>query len=399
MIARKNINRQLESLRNNLSTRVSDESYNVLLTRTVRIHASYLFHPAGQRVLQDICSTISSTGANSQINGWKDLASYLGLSFHQIGCIENYRYIDSTELVLMAFAQGENASLSEVLNNLLHIQRPDAVTKAQISITKMVDAVFILHNQNSHECTQNNEITRCGEFLLRPNNYSRIKQELPITLRELSVTEMPTPVVVKSPQPIIVPSIQSVALCQRSAPKPQSNSNLLNTNIKQPSRKMRTVMLTFADDGKEVALRIAQRLRENRSESFPVGVLILDEQEKFVSANPELFIMRCFSQTDYVVPIITPDYLRMVNSGPSVLSQSALSSWDNRYVSFIHDLMMKYYIDNQCRNSKIRCIVPQSHGGKLVFNSNILRNDPTLRVWINEEEVDNFVSRISIKKP
>lgn len=88
---------------------------------------------------------------------------------------------------------------------------------------------------------------------------------------------------------------------------------------------------------------------------------------------------------DYIIPILTEGYFEaLTNEKPT-----PTSCLDERYVQFIHDLMAKYYVENRCRNKKIRCIIP-NNAVQDIYNKPKFKNDPVLQAWVKECETDEL---------
>jgi len=62
-----------------------------------------------------------------------------------------------------------------------------------------------------------------------------------------------------------------------------------------------TVLLTFASDGQETAQQIARVLRATtNSRGQHVGVVILEEQQQFLNADPQACVRGVFEQVSFV---------------------------------------------------------------------------------------------------
>ena len=95
---------------------------------------------------------------------------------------------------------------------------------------------------------------------------------------------------------------------------------------------------------------------------------------------------------NYIVPILTEGYL-MSLKGNSHHQGSSLSSIDSIYVKFIHDLMMKHYVQNNCKNNKFRCIIPDDQYLNII-NHKHMELDPVLKVYLKESEVEQLACRM-----
>uniref|UniRef100_A0A171B9S8 40s ribosomal protein s12 n=1 Tax=Triatoma infestans TaxID=30076 RepID=A0A171B9S8_TRIIF len=349
----KNKNPELEKIRSEvLHSKGEDEKLaKNLASQLSTIHAAYLFSGCGRSALAQICTVISSTPACSNTaatSSWKDLGFHLGLTFHQICCIENYKYSDCTENVLKTYAQNMNAAtLDKVIMALYELKRYDAISMAYpylIALEKYARREQVVRSEeedsgyHSVDGLESEEPTHDG--ILRPSGLRHLRSQLYITLRNLEIA--------MSDQTALDDKIednhQQAMIANR--PRPQNKNKC-----------SKRVMLTFAKDGEKIAYNVAAQLRKARGQYLPIGVLILDEHTELVEANPEQFITHYFPRVDYIIPIITPKYLETIdkNNVPEISLSSAI---DTRYVQMIHTLMVKYYVGNSCRNDKFRSIIP-----------------------------------------
>lgn len=111
-------------------------------------------------------------------------------------------------------------------------------------------------------------------------------------------------------------------------------------------------MLTFARDGEKIAKKIAEILRGKNPK---IGVLILQEQEKHVYCRAEEFVDDCFKQVNYIVPILTNDYINYINNQrPKNSYESMENSLDEKYLKYIYSLLKYEYVQNKCCNQRVR---------------------------------------------
>lgn len=359
-----------------------DEIFNQLKDQVRNIHAAYLFTPNGVEVLADLCKVISSTPTSLYYSSWKNLAGVLNLSFHQIGCIEQLKS-DPTEIVLKTFAQHWDATLDTIVSALQSLKRYDGLAV----VTKGFQELERIARQEQIKRTENitSEIDSIihgkgtSDGILRPEHLSVLPYQLPITLKLF-------PTINKEKKEVIINNNEI----------PKNESQLQNKSIVSKKKKgkkfSKAIMLTFAADGEEIARKIAAQFRKPRGRHLPIGVLILEEHIDKVLQNPEEFISHIFPQMHYIVPILTEGYLLSLK-GNSHHEGSSLSSIDSMYVKFIHDLMMKYYVQNNCRNDKFRCIIPDNRLKEIV-NHKHMELDPVLKVYVKESEVEQLACRM-----
>ncbi|XP_036150761.1 uncharacterized protein LOC118648547 [Monomorium pharaonis] len=150
------------------------------------------------------------------------------------------------------------------------------------------------------------------------------------------------------------------------------------------------VMLTFADDGLSTAESITNIFRSKQPR---IGVLILQEQEKHVYSRAEEFIDDCFKQVDYVIPILTKEYIERINN-PVKTYEQMHNNLNSKYLKYIYSLLRYEYVRNQCCNNRVRCIVPDKDVCTIVRAS----LHPTLQAWFRESDIDGFVNNILFHK-
>lgn len=367
-------NPELQELRESvLSQKVNYSEVAANIKDQVKqIHAGYLFlNHGGKIALAALCKVISSTPASPHFSSWKDLGSVLGISNLQLGCIEQLKYGDPTELVLKTYSQHVDSTLDQIVSALQAINRFDAIIEAEDGLLDLAK----IARQEQIKRTEDTEgiysIFGKGTIdgILRPEYVETLSYQLPITLRgfpekSLFITE---------------PLKCDVKL---------ENSSAI---IKKEKKFSKAVMLTFASDGEEIARKVAKQFRTPRGKHLPIGVLMLEDHAEKVLENPEKFIFHIFPQVHYVIPIITKGYLTSLENGAH--QGSSLSSIDTQYVQFIHDLMMKEYIKNNCKNKRFRCIIPDEEF-QSVLNHKHMEFDPVLKVYEKESESELLACRI-----
>jgi hypothetical protein len=94
---------------------------------------------------------------------------------------------------------------------------------------------------------------------------------------------------------------------------------------------------------------------------------------------------------DYVVPIITDNYLKAVSTRDSVTGSSLLCM-DTKYIKYIYTLMTTYYLRNGCINDRIRCVVPDSLVHLTQRHPIMAR--PLFEVWVPASGVEQLCLRM-----
>ncbi|KZC05935.1 hypothetical protein WN55_06110, partial [Dufourea novaeangliae] len=341
-----NIDPELERLRKEVDGPPNLDTAALNIKRTTsRIHASFLFEHIGRPTLQKLCLILSSTATGKTYDGWQEFASYMGLTMEQMRCIDyDFKGLqDPTYYVLLAYVQHVDATIDKILTALQKMHRYDVINQIKGNISDLVHA---------------------------------IQQETPITestiLRSTSVPRAPL---------ILTPleHVQSVQI------KTCDSKNISQDNLQKTKKTYGCiVMLTFAEDGLKTAQYVAKTFRSKQPR---IGVLILQEQENHVYSKAEEFIDDCFSQVNFIIPILTQGYLERIHNPKKVYSEDQ-NKLDTKYIKYISSLMKYEYVRNQCINSRVRCIVPDKEVNTVV-KANL---HPTFQAWFRESGIDTFIN-------
>lgn len=173
------------------------------------------------------------------------------------------------------------------------------------------------------------------------------------------------------------------------------HSKFEHENLKRavPSQKRnyaKTVMLSYSSDANDFVKALLPKLRMPRDKKR-LGVLVLNEQMGKMNLNPEEFIFDCFSQVDYVIPIITSEYVKAVKSPHSGIDENLLQV-DNKYVKYVYTLMNTHYLRNSCRNLKVRCLIPDEFLS--IVHTSRLMDHPLLQIWFKFSDTDEIVVKL-----
>lgn len=160
--------------------------------------------------------------------------------------------------------------------------------------------------------------------------------------------------------------------------------------VKPKKKYAKTVMLSYTADANQAVQKLLPKLRIPKDEKR-LGILVLHEQLEKFNVNPEQFIFDCFSQVDYVIPVITPEYVKAINSCTSDIDNDMLHA-DNKYVKYIYTLMSTHYVRNGCRNFKVRGLVPDDF--LLLVHTHRLMEHPLLQSWFKLSDVEEIVTKL-----
>ncbi|XP_011142801.1 uncharacterized protein LOC105185176 [Harpegnathos saltator] len=353
MFAQRKIDPELEKLRNEVDGPPNLDTVTLNIQRkSSRIHAAFLFEHIGKPMLQKLCLLLSSTATGKIYNGWQEFAAHMGLTMEQIRCIDyDFKGLqDPTYYVLLTFVQSSDSTMDKILSALQKIERFDVICEIKDYVHNLVSAV-------SQDAIDELEI-------IHPAHIPRA----PLVL-----------------SPILTKQGRAGVAKSESKNTPQDNQQ---KHTKQ--RYSCIVMLTFARDGLAIAECIAKIFR---SKQPPIGVLILQEQEKGVYSRAEEFIDDCFRQVDYIIPILTKGYIETVNNIMKA-GEKIHTNLDMKYLKYIYSLLRYEYMTNECCNNRVRCIVPD----KDVYTVVRANLHPTLQAWFRESDIDDFVNNILLHK-
>ncbi|XP_057324224.1 uncharacterized protein LOC130666913 [Microplitis mediator] len=326
-----------------------------LIKNTSNIHVGFMFD-GDQQLLQLLCLLLSSTPAGKLYKGWQDFGNELKLTREQLQCIEyNFKGLqDPTFYVLLTFSQLSESTIDKLLIACQNIKRFDIINRIISPLNIFIDNLSV----DPH-----------FPGILRPKTLPRV--------------------------PLVLKPLIAENTCLSNLP---ANNNLNNNNKNNYGRTSddkknygSIVMLTFTKDGENISKNICKILREQNPK---IGVVILQEQEKFVFSRSEEFIDDCFKQVNYIIPILTSGYIKHINNLNNDDEYNLFNNLDYKYVKYLYSLMRFEYFKNNCKNNRIRCIVPNE---ELL---SIIKTDlhPCLQAWFKYSEIELFTKNILLKK-
>ncbi|XP_053651814.1 uncharacterized protein [Cherax quadricarinatus] len=189
-----------------------------------------------------------------------------------------------------------------------------------------------------------------------------------------------------SPQP-------ALSVLQSSPPIPQLTPSIPQST---PSVLDARVLMVFAQDARAEALKVADQLRNPQLPRGKIGVLLLSEPAGPVARqlriDPCNSIHKWFKQVDFVVPVLSPQFLRQIQN----------RDWDSncvderRYNRFIYRLTLDHYVHKGSRNYKCRPLCPAEYFSE-VMQSELVKGFGLLQVVWNcssENKIEDFAKVI-----
>ncbi|XP_012143952.2 uncharacterized protein LOC105662880 [Megachile rotundata] len=351
MFAKGKIDSELEKLREEIDGPPNLDTVILNIQRaTARIHASYLFENIGKPTLKELCLLLSSTATGKIYGGWKEFATHMGLTIDQIHCIDyNFKGMeDPTYYVLLTYAQHTEATIDKIFCVLQKMDRLDIINIIRDSIFNLIDAI--------PQTISTNEST-----IARTNNIPRV--------------------------PLVLTPTEAVQTVQK---KRVDSEHTIQDNVQKKKQFNCKVMLTFAGDGTTTAQSIAKVFR---SEKYRIGTVMLQELEYYVHSMAEQFVDDCFQQVDFIIPILTEEYIERIKNSKKIYMEDQ-HKLDAKYIKYIYSLSRYEYINNRCFNYRVRCIVPDNEV-QTVLNGDL---HPILQVWYRESDIETFVENILLCK-
>lgn len=129
-------------------------------------------------------------------------------------------------------------------------------------------------------------------------------------------------------------------------------------------------------------------LQGKRAEFFRLNELSLWLE---LVTNPEACCMKWVSEADYVMPLLTPQFLSEIHAGNSreeeeeMCSSSSLLPMSPLINRFMYTLLRARFANEKCRNKSVRPVIPTNYE-RQVGNSTLVKQDPIFRlVWVSQE--------------
>lgn len=107
--------------------------------------------------------------------------------------------------------------------------------------------------------------------------------------------------------------------------------------------------------------------------------------------NPEACCMKWANEADYIMPVLTPNFLREIHnngrgSDDDDNASSSLVPTSPLVNRLMYNLMRARYAEAGCRNTMIRPVIPAPFLGQL-SGCSAVKADPMFRlIWVPDEE-------------
>ena len=148
---------------------------------------------------------------------------------------------------------------------------------------------------------------------------------------------------------------------------------------KKPAQTARKLMLTYAHDGREEALRVAKQLK-----GLGFLVMILEEQKRHRYLDSYAAVEKWFTGVHYIVPVLTAEYFAATQNLSNARGEPALRlAADAR---FVYTLMCAEMERNRHVNYRVRSVVPD--GAEESLSEHPLYGSPLFRFPFPVSELD-----------
>ncbi|CAK1556400.1 unnamed protein product [Leptosia nina] len=327
---------------------------NRLSDKVCFLHTNLLYYRNAKSKMGSTCyeawrTLVKKVGGSPNL--WKDLGYALSINQGDLDYIANSVKDDPADIILKVYMQNESATIDKILDALIKMNRYDVLKAVHDPLSSMAQCF-----NKDDSGYQSNSDTGKREIISLTKN---VPNDLPPALNKKYA---------KNPD--------------RQKPSSLRPSMKTEENSKRSGNP--TLFLTYTEDGLDTAINIQRYV--NNWEDFPnITILTLNSKREEVVQNPEKFIREYFEKANFVVPIITTGYLNRIKSySPQELT--ANDNLDFKYVNFIYNLIVNYYIHaSGCLNEKVRSVLPQN------ANVDVLRDIsmyPDLLPWTYETNFD-----------
>ncbi|XP_068241094.1 uncharacterized protein [Palaemon carinicauda] len=153
------------------------------------------------------------------------------------------------------------------------------------------------------------------------------------------------------------------------------------------------IMMIFASDARDEALKAADQFKRGRENQREIGVLILtpahaSEGTNALLQDPWNTIHKWFKQVDYVVPVLSKQFLRQIqvrDSDPSTVQEM-------QYNRYVYRLMLDDYVSNMSKNYKCRALCLHKDMSEIRASELVKANGLLEMNWdcSSEEEIESL---------
>merc|ERR1719350_1136019 len=156
------------------------------------------------------------------------------------------------------------------------------------------------------------------------------------------------------------------------------------------------ILLIFAHDGAGEADTLVTGLMDFTVPEFPhikVDMFRLNEVELWnqLLLNPEACLVKWLDEMDYVMPILTPQFLQDLHNPALAAGPPAPTSPTiNKY---IYTLLRSEYVSNGCQNYKVRPAMPSQFIEQL-YKCKPVMTEPLFKMW-KETDLETTRSRMA----
>jgi len=143
------------------------------------------------------------------------------------------------------------------------------------------------------------------------------------------------------------------------------------------------VLLFFAKDGVDHAQQMVEDIQDFRDEDYPdvkVDLFRLNEHDLWnaLLINPEACIQKWLDEMDFVIPILTPEFIQDLHRAS--IGSGAPAPTCPMINKYIYNLLRTTYVAEGCQNKKVRPAMPTMYSDQL-HRSTAVTTEPLFRMW------------------
>ncbi|CAG0884738.1 unnamed protein product [Darwinula stevensoni] len=324
----------------------------------------------------------------SKISGghWENFADAVGLKHEEVMCIENMfkerpmsLELDQPGVILKWMAK-KGKTMMDLLTALHGIQRADIL---RIIFPVVQDVIGEYRSLSDYDSMRPVE---CLENVAVANDKKIIAHGITCNSSpDVMTHESFTFEVGKDMEPDFASGMGDAYLQKWQKENVQERIPMVEAEKlgQKAFHKRRVVLITHADDGFEECLSVARFLR---SQDPPISCLLIHELhvEQYMDADPVGCINKWFQQVDYIIPLITPGYVRII-----LLPQGTFLSPSEQVARRIYQLMDQDVL-RKGRNSRVKPLVPPNSSHLQHTHSSIFCS-PTFCNWRSTGKLENLV--------
>jgi len=316
---------------------------------------------------------------------WRDVAHILQLDDLATKWVEVcVRPREGLTRAMLEIYMRDGGTLGEVFEALLELECLDILEDAKPKVDlyiKKKEAGDLVAMTNFANCDNFFSVIKTLALALGNKDPCRDVHKYANGLKNTKITEVSSDACEVREHSGLVKSVAEVL--SNDWPRYTSELHLNKLEMEEMPKKQRLIckiLLIFADDGVADSQNAIDISKTMQNEECSVELIRLNEATLWyeVLVNPEACCMKWASEADYIMPILTPKFLREIHGQITGDSESlGLLPTSPILNKYMYNLARSQYTQNGCKNLKVRPLIPL-HCLTKVKNSNAVKMDPLL---------------------